>query len=60
MKNLDLKSYGIETMSNSEMKEANGGWITQAITLLSVGIYLYNNYDDFAAGFEKGYENARQ
>ena len=26
MKNLDLKNYGVATMSTREMKTTNGGW----------------------------------
>ena len=51
MQNENLETMGVQEMNASEMKEENGGWLWIAIC---AGVYLYNNWDDFEAGYAKG------
>lgn len=49
MKNLEI--MGVQEMNASEMKDADGGWLWIAVC---VGVYLYNNWDDYKAGYAEG------
>ena len=55
MKNLELEDYGVQEMENDKMQNINGGWIGTALAIVGAGIYIYNNWDDFAEGFAEGY-----
>lgn len=48
MNDLNLESYGVQEMNVEETKDVNGG--IPYLAILTVMIYVYNNYDDFAAG----------
>lgn len=56
----DLKFDGMTELQDAEVMEVNGGeWISLAIALIGAGIYIYNEWDDFAAGFNEGYDASR-
>ena len=50
---LDLRMPGVQELGREELKEVDGGFVW--IAVISAGIYLYNNWDDFKAGFEEGF-----
>lgn len=60
MKNLE-KNALVQEMSLEENKQIVGGnpWVV-AITFAGALIYLYNNNDDFAAGFKEGYQSTQK
>jgi len=59
MKNLDLTSYGVEEMSETQISEVNGGGIGTVIGLICLGIYMYDNWDSFVDGVDAGYRAVR-
>jgi hypothetical protein len=54
MENCELKKWGVQEL-NEEMREVNGGVLPALIAIIGAGIYIYNNWDDFADGFAEGY-----
>ena len=55
MKTLNLTSYGVEEIKEVEMSEVNGGGLALVLGIAAVAIYLYDNRERFAEGFEKGF-----
>jgi len=58
MKNLENSAW-MQKMSLNEMQNVNGGWVFAAITIAGAAIYVYNNWDDFCAGVNEGWEAIR-
>jgi hypothetical protein len=58
MKTLELSKLDVIELTDVECERENGGWVWQAIEaavlVISVGIYIYNNAGDFAAGWNEG------
>lgn len=54
METLELERLGLSELSIEVTKETNGGWWQAALAIIGAGIYIYNNADDFAAGFKEG------
>jgi hypothetical protein len=59
MKTLNLASYGVKEMDETQMSEVNGGGWGVVIGLIALGVYLYDNWDSFVEGVEEGYEAVR-
>ncbi len=59
MKNLE--NYGVVSLDCREMKETDGGCLGLGLALGVIGacIYVYNGWDDFAAGFSEGYASTQ-
>jgi hypothetical protein len=58
MKTLELESMGLKELNRKEM-QTNGGWIQAALAIGAAFIYVYNNWDDFTAGFSEGMAAAK-
>ena len=56
MKNLDLKNYGVATMSTREMETTNGGIIWYIITAIVLDAFLNprGSLNAFAEGYAEG------
>jgi lactobin A/cerein 7B family class IIb bacteriocin len=50
----------MKELSKNELMEVEGGWWQAALAALGAIIYVYNNWDDFVAGFEQGVAEANQ
>ena len=59
MKTLDLTKFGVQEIHTNEQKLKNGGWWQAALAAAGAAIYGYNNWDDFVAGLEEGYNYNR-
>jgi hypothetical protein len=51
MKNLE--NFGIQELDAKEVREINGGFAW--IPVIALGIYIYDNRDEFAEGFSKAF-----
>ena len=58
MKNLNLTDFGVQEMNAEEMSTMNGGWFSAALAVAGAAIYVYNNWDDFKAGFKAGWQQS--
>lgn len=58
MSNLNQKI--MKELTEKECMEMNGGYVQFVIAVASAAIYLYNNWDDFAEGFNEGYNSTRR
>ena len=45
----------MKELTEKESVEVNGGWFGAFGTCMTVGIYLFNNWDDFSERFSEGY-----
>lgn len=50
----EIEKFSVEPLSDEEATVTNGGFAWIAIA--GAVIYAYNNIDDFAEGFEKGFK----
>lgn len=55
----NFKNYGVQELNNQEINETNGGDLGLALTVIGACIYIYNEWDDYEAGFKEGYESTR-
>ena len=47
---------GFQELNVQELQEIEGGWWQPALAIAGVGVYLYNNKEDFARGFTEGFK----
>jgi len=55
MKKLEIVDGGLDPLSLKESRMIGGGLLGITIAVLSAIIYLYNNQEDIAEGFEEGF-----
>ena len=55
MRKLEFVDRDFNALTTEESKRIGGGWLSPTLALLSAIIYIYNNQDDIAEGFEEGF-----
>ena len=55
MRKLEIVDGEFDSLTAKESKMINGGLLGVTIAVLSAIIYLYNNQEDIAEGFEEGF-----
>ena len=55
MRKLEIIDGEFDSLTAKESKMINGGLLGVTIAVLSAIIYLYNNQEDIAEGFEEGF-----
>jgi lactobin A/cerein 7B family class IIb bacteriocin len=49
----------LSDLSKEDLKSVQGGWLPLALAIAGAAIYVYNEWDDFKAGFQEGMEDAK-